>query len=84
MNMSSPSIDTSRNQSRDGKQRSASMSPNKNPNFKILVVSWNMMGKLPSQKTLETLLPVERTSADLIVIGRGLLIQEPRNVRPAY
>lgn len=41
-----------------------------NLDLKILLVSWNMMGKLPSQKTLEALLPAERTLTDLIVIGK--------------
>ena len=46
------------------------ITPDNNSDFKILLVSWNMMGKLPSQKTLEALLPAERISVDLIVIGK--------------
>jgi hypothetical protein len=42
--------------------------------FKIMVVTWNMMGKLPTKKTLEVLLSVERMVADVIVIGRSGVI----------
>jgi hypothetical protein len=40
-----------------------------NLDFKLLLITWNMMGKLPSQKTLEILLTPQRTTADIIVIG---------------
>ena len=44
--------------------------PSKNTiDFKLLVITWNMMGKLPSQKTLDILLTPQRTSADMIIFG---------------
>lgn len=55
----------------------------KNNDFKILVVSWNMMGKLPEPKTLEILLPSERTKADMIIIGINNIIQARNNVKLA-
>lgn len=45
-----------------------------NLDFKLLLITWNMMGKLPSQKTLEILLTSQRTTADIIVIGIKMVI----------
>lgn len=36
----------------------------------ILVITWNLMGTLPSKSSVELLLNKQRLSNDLIVIGR--------------
>lgn len=71
---SSQSLEVLTNEKRYGDIENKPISPDKNSDLKVLVISWNMMGKLPSQKTLEILLSRERTSADLIVIGTGQFI----------